>query len=157
MNLSVGGKAYTSGANCDANLVALKAAVDLLRAAGIATVAASGNEGYSDQIDSPACISSAVSVGATNKNDGCSFLEHRELLSLLAPGWAITSSIPGGGFQWFSGTSMAAPHVTGAWAIRRQATPQASVGEVLEAFVQSGRPILDVRIGTKPCWISTPR
>ena len=152
VNLSVGGRAYVSAVDCDVNNVALKAAVDLLRSAGIATVAASGNESFIDRIDAPACISSAVSVGATDRSDGrLLFSNTASFLSLLAPGWLVNSSIPGGGFTLASGTSMAAPHVTGAWAIRRQASPQASVGDILDAFVHAGKPILDVRIGmSKP-------
>jgi len=40
-----------------------------LRAAGIATIVASGNDRFANAIASPACISSAISVGATDKAD----------------------------------------------------------------------------------------
>ncbi|MEZ4618427.1 MAG: hypothetical protein R2867_23335 [Caldilineaceae bacterium] len=42
-----------------------KAAIDNLRSVGIATIAAAGNEGHTNGISAPACISSVVSVGAT--------------------------------------------------------------------------------------------
>src|SRR5690625_7051581 len=48
---------------------------------------------------------------------------------------------------------MAAPHVAGAWALMKQASPSASVDEVLAAFEQTGVPITDNRPGgtvTKP-------
>ena len=66
-------------------------------------------------------------------------------LSLLAPGESIVSSVPGGAYQAFSGTSMAAPHIAGAWAILRQAAPAASVSTILTALRQTGRPIADDR------------
>lgn len=40
------------------------------------------------------------------------------------------SSVPGGGFAVFSGTSMATPHVAGAWAVIKQKDPGASVSKV---------------------------
>ena len=59
VNLSLAGRVYSSP--CDASESARKAAIDNLLAAGIVTVAASGNDGDYDGIGAPACISSAVS------------------------------------------------------------------------------------------------
>src|SRR5262249_43999595 len=75
------------------------------------------------------------------------------LLSLLAPGSSILSSVPGGSFDIYDGTSMAAPHVSGAWAILRQAMPSATLDQLLTLFQQTGVPITDTRYGaglTKP-------
>ena len=102
MNLSLGGGKYS--ANCDSEPE--KPAIDNLRSAGIATVVASGNDGYRDSISAPACISSAVSVGSTTDSDTVSsFANLASILSLLAPGSSINSSVPGGGFAVWSGTS----------------------------------------------------
>ncbi len=66
----------------------------------------------------------------------------------LAPGSDITSSVPGG-FAAISGTSMATPHVVGAFAILRQAVPGATVSQRLQALQVTGLPITTAA-GTKP-------
>ena len=146
VNISLGGDGYS--APCDAHEPEMKAIIDTLRSVGIATVIASGNNGFSNAISSPACISSAISVGSTTKSDAISgYSNSAHFLSLLAPGSSITSSIPGGGYAAFSGTSMAAPHVAGAWAVLKSKAPGASVDQVLSALTSSGPPILDRRNG----------
>ncbi|HEY8432783.1 MAG TPA: S8 family serine peptidase, partial [Sandaracinaceae bacterium] len=90
VNLSLGGPVWTSQPACDANNAAYKAVIDNLRSVGIATVAAAGNDGALDAIAEPACISSAVSVGATNDNDAvANFSNRAPFLSLWAPGVLI--------------------------------------------------------------------
>jgi len=143
-NISLGANAFTSQAGCDAANPSAKAVIDNLRSVGIATVAASGNDGYLNAIRFPACISSAVSVGSTTKTDQVSlFSNSASFLSLLAPGQSINSSIPGGGFGFKDGTSMAAPHVAGAWAILKQKNPEATVDAVLSALKTQGLPITE--------------
>lgn len=144
-NLSLGGDKSTS--NCDSSNAATKAAIDLLRGAGIATVIASGNESYTNALGSPACISTAISVGSVSDSTATvsSFSNSASFLSLLAPGGGITSSVPGTGFETWSGTSMATPHVTGAWAIMKQKLPTATVTQVLDAFTSTGQAINDSR------------
>ncbi|SNB44915.1 S8 family serine peptidase [Geobacter sp. DSM 9736] len=146
VNMSLGGGSY--GSYCDASQASLKAAVDNLRAAGIATVIASGNEGYAASISAPACISTAISVGATTKSDYvASYSNSASILTLLAPGSAISSSVPGSGYASWDGTSMATPHVAGAWAILKSVKPAATVDEILTALLNSGTSITDIRNG----------
>ena len=149
VNMSMGGAKFTSP--CDAQSP-LTATVQLLRAANIATVVASGNNGFTDSISHPACISSAISVGNTTKNDTVSLSSNSaSFLSLLAPGTNIVASVPGSRVESLTGTSMAAPHVGGTFALLRQAKPSASVSEILAVLQATGVPIRDPRNGiTKP-------
>lgn len=136
--------------NCDSgNLV--KPAIDQLWSVGIATVVASGNDGQANALSRPACTSSAISVGATG--DGVSlpadavapFSNSASFLSLLAPGYYASAPIPGGEFSNVSGTSVAAAHVSGAWAILKQQQSAASVSAVLSRLVNNGVNVTDSR------------
>jgi len=147
-NMSLGGGTYTAPCDTDYWNALLKAEIDTLRTADIATVISSGNDYATNAISSPGCISTAVSVGSTTKSDVVSlFSNSAYFLSLLAPGSSIYSSLPGTGYGYMSGTSMAAPHVTGAWAVLKQAAPDASVAEILTALQDTGVPVADTRTG----------
>jgi subtilisin family serine protease len=145
VNLSLGSyESYSS--ICDDYYSSYKAVVDLLRSVGIATIAASGNEGERNKISSPACISSVISVGASTYNDTvASFSNSAPFLDLLAPGNFIDSTIPNNQFASASGTSMAAPHVAAAFALIKDAKPDATIDEALYGLKNSGVSILDTR------------
>ncbi|KWT93335.1 S8 family serine peptidase [Candidatus Magnetominusculus xianensis] len=147
-NMSLGGDSYSD--YCDIQNIATKAAIDNLRSAGAATVIASGNDGDTNGISTPGCISTAVSVGATDSSDSVTYYSNSaSFLSLLAPGSSIKSSIPNAGYATWGGTSMATPHVTGAWAVLKQARPAASVTEILSALTSTGTSITDYRNNIK--------
>ena len=149
-NLSLGGIAFSS--SCDNEAPGVTSVIQSLRAANVPTIVSSGNSGLGNALSFPACITQAISVGATTKQNGISgFSNSSTSLTLLAPGSSIQSSIPGGGYGFTSGTSMAAPHVAGAWATLKSAKPAATVAEVLNALNAAGLPITDSRNGvTKP-------
>lgn len=153
VNLSLGGQAYSSVQSCSDASPSQVNAVNQLRNAGIATVAASGNEGLTNAISSPACLSNVISVGSVGDTDVVSsFSNSADFLSILAPGESIQSAAIGGGTRNGAGTSMATPHVAGTIATIREAMPDASVDEIQNALALSGQPILDTRNG-----ITTPR
>ena len=120
---------------------------------------ASGNNGFTSALSFPACISAGVSVGAVSDEawGTCSdrrptatdmvacYSNSASFLSLLAPGSLIRSSGPGNSYFQSNGTSMAAPHVAGAWALLKQAKPDATVNEVLAVLQSTGKPVTDYR------------
>jgi len=132
--------------------------------AGIQPIAASGNDGSVASgmgLAYPACLPSVVSAGAVyDRNDygeqtplgGCTdsttnagkvacFSQSSPYLSLLAPGVRVSAAdVPEQ-----SGTSFAAPHVAGAWAVMRGALPSATHEEILEALQAGGVAVSDSR------------
>ncbi|MBF0517650.1 MAG: S8 family serine peptidase, partial [Nitrospirae bacterium] len=150
VNMSLGGGRYYS--YCDNDSASVKAAIDTLRSAGVVTVIASGNDGYTNSMGAPGCISTAVSVGATDSSDAVgSFSNSASFLNLLAPGVQVSSCIPNGGYATWNGTSMATPHVAGAWSVLKQAKPSASITDIFNALTNTGVSVTDSRNGiTKP-------
>lgn len=124
------------------NWKVMERAIINLRAAGIVVVVSAGNsgaQGCGSVNDAPAFFPQSFSIGATTINDVIARFSSRgparwqDTLVLKpnvsAPGQGVRSSVPGGGFAVFSGTSMAGPHVAGAVALIISANP-ALAGQV---------------------------
>ena len=149
VNMSLGGGGpYNS--NCDSGNSVIKGAMDNLKSVDIATVVASANNGWTNGISYPACISTAISVGATNDADKVAYFSNvGNILDLFAPGMSIVSSVPGGGTANYQGTSMAAPHVAGAWAVMRDrftngCSENIRVDVALSKFKSTGLNVRDI-------------
>ena len=151
VNMSLGAGRFTR--YCDTQFASLKASIDNLKAAGIATVIASGNDSFTDAVAFPACISSAITVGSTNDKDTIALNSNfSSMVDLLAPGVNITSSVPGGNFATKSGTSLAAPHVAGAWALLEERDPFKTVNGISYALRDTGELVKDTRAGGYLYW-----
>ena len=79
-----------------------------------------------------------VSVAATDRTDGLASFSNwgSTSVDLGAPGVNIYSTVPGGGFGWMSGTSMAVPHVAGAAALALSLNRSLSTQELKRALLE---------------------
>lgn len=118
----------------------LKNAVDAAGAAGIVFIAAAGNENANNDVTPsyPAALTSTnlIAVAATDASDKLSVWDASSAsnygalsVDLAAPGTDVLSTYPGGLYAWSGGTSMAAPHVTGAVALCAAAYPGETVAQ----------------------------
>jgi subtilisin len=163
VNLSIGSKtAYTGTCdNLNAENYSFYSWVYWLKSVGIATVVATGNEGISNGVASPSCITNVVRVGNSTLdllgNDAVySGSNSSSLVSLLAPGTDICNAVPFNRVECgWTGTSMAAPHVTGAFAALKQLRPWTTVSSSLTALQASGQPVTDSRNGVTRSRINT--
>jgi subtilisin family serine protease len=117
---------------------AVDAAVRNSIRAGVTYVVAAGNGNSDAGTYSPAGVTEAITVGATDRNDArAEFSNYGPTLDLFAPGVGIPSAWIGGDLMiaTASGTSMAAPHVTGVVAIYLQNHRTASPATVRSALV----------------------
>ncbi|MDQ3387488.1 MAG: S8 family peptidase, partial [Actinomycetota bacterium] len=88
-----------------------KQAVDYAADKGVVVVAAMGNQGTNSP-EYPAAYPSVVAVASTDRGDERAYNSNfGEWVDVAAPGVEIASTVPGGYSVW-SGTSMAAPHVS---------------------------------------------
>ncbi len=109
------------------------------REAGIIPVFSAGNSGpWFFSGESPGNYPETIAVGATTMIDrvasfssrGPGNCDRKIFPDIAAPGFAVFSSAPQGLYQTISGTSQAAPHVTGIIALMLDARPELSVDEV---------------------------
>jgi len=116
----------------------LRLAIINLQASGVVVVISNGNEGptCSSTVNPPAYFEESFSVGATRSDDWIAKFSSRgpviaDSITFLymkpnvsAPGQDVRSCTPNGGYDTYSGTSMAGPHVVGLVALMLSARPE---------------------------------
>ncbi|MEO4175271.1 S8 family peptidase [Acinetobacter pittii] len=119
VNMSLGGEANAS----------LDSAVENLFNNGYVMVVAAGNSNTDACSSSPARVSKAITVAATDSTDTrASYSNYGSCVDIFAPGSQINSSWIGSNTatKVLNGTSMATPHVAGVMAEMLQSTPTAT-------------------------------
>ena len=167
ISVSVEGLGYTNQGECDAaqddttSANAYTAAVANLRSVGIPVVMGAGNTALQNGPAFPSCILPGISVGGVTKADNIwAFTNSGDLMDLWAPAAAdaatpstgdfetgIVTSWPGGGYIGALGTSIATPHVAGAFALLRQRWPAGNVEALINGVLNTGPRITNAQNG----------
>jgi subtilisin family serine protease len=138
LNNSWGGDEYSQ---------ALADAITVADSHGELFVAAAGNSGTDNDAmpTYPAsyALPNVLTVAATDNSDQLAYFSNvgRKSVDLAAPGLNIYSTWPGATYQYMSGTSMAAPHVSGAAALAKAAFPSASGVGLKALLLDSADPL----------------
>lgn len=144
MNMSAGIPGFHEG---------MKSSMRALLAVGVLPVIAIGNEGANTS-RSPGNYAEALSVGASTKQDtiasfsggGTMVVDNQSynIPDLVAPGRAVTSCVMDGGYESWSGTSMATPIVSGVAALIIEADPLISEPDLRAELIENTRRLLNV-------------
>lgn len=103
---------------------ALNSAIEQVSNLGVVVIVAAGNENNDACEGSPSSASTAITVGAIDRNTIISgFSNWGTCLDIFAPGVDILSTLPKGRVGYLSGTSMACPHVSGVVSLILDAYP----------------------------------
>ena len=154
----------------------LHQAICRVTAGGITVVAAAANDSHNASRNIPASYDEVITVSALADTDGkpgglggnrcfswggydkddtfADFSNWGVDVDIMAPGKCILSTVPGPGYAYMSGTSMAAPTVTGAVALYKSSRPNATPAEVREALRYLGN--LNWKTSTDPDLITSP-
>jgi thermitase len=126
INMSLGATSYSRGE---------QAAVDYAWSHGVVLVASAGNTG-TNTYHYPAAHKHAIAVAGTNSGDGWSGYTYGDFVDVAAPASSIWSAYRGA-YASMSGTSMAAPHVSGLAALVLSLNPDLTPDQVRDLIEQN--------------------
>jgi subtilisin family serine protease len=139
---------WSSGPEVDEFLADIAA----FKAAGILMVFSAGNSGNAPgTIGTPAAYTDTIAVGAMDErhqltwfsSTGPSIFTNRTKPELIAPGARVLSTLPGNSYGYANGTSMSAPHVSGAAALLLSANPALTPPAITQIITTTAAPFAD--------------
>jgi subtilisin family serine protease len=184
VNMSLGGRNPANGAfanaPCDgwSDFTAIASAIRALYSRGIPVIASTGNESQSTAMAAPACLSKVIKVSST-LNDGVGTTRANSA-NVAAPsqfpgetmwfapggdlhqGTSITSSVPYSGyntkFAALTGTSQAAPHIAGLYALAKGYMPPGQPAWTVDGVTAYFAANAAVPVKVNPCttWMGPP-
>lgn len=107
-------------------------------------IVAAGNEGAEgdNTVQHPAALSTTIAVSSSNNSDEKSFTSSSgPQVEIMAPGETIYSTLPGGNYGNYTGTSIAAPHVVGAAILAWEANPGLTRNQIRDLLGQTAEDI----------------
>lgn len=151
INMSLGG-----GGPCDE---VQQGAIDTARSLGTTVVVSAGNGNTDASLQSPASCKGVITVAATDRSGHrAPYSNIGEIVDVAAPGGdtdntlsngvlstvnAGTKGVRGDGYNFYNGTSMAAPHVTGVAALMASVKPSITPNEIECTIKATARPFPD--------------
>ncbi len=112
--------------------------ISAVQQAGVIVVAAAGNAGPEAEPVFPAAYSDVIAVTGTDKQDQIyTRANHGAYIAIAAPGVGVFAPIPKGSYDFHTGTSFAAPHVTGLIALMLERRPNLSARDVRTALTNT--------------------
>lgn len=167
VNMSLGYSGYAATEACDRVAMSMRTSVRAVYDRGIPLIVSAGNDGYAGAVSYPACLSRVLAVAnaydadvgggvyctdawcsgtCTDDRSAADQIQCTSnggaLIGVAAPGTFITA----GGLT-MAGTSQAAPHVTGAAALLREAVPDASPEQIYRWLARGDAAVEDARSG----------
>ncbi|MFG1603611.1 S8 family serine peptidase [Actinoplanes sp. NPDC049265] len=120
---------------------AYQAAIDYARSRNVVVIAAAGNERTNGSpVMYPGAAPGVVAVAATDNNDSVAYFSNAgSYVDVAAPGVNIYSTVPGDGYAYKSGTSMATPHVAAVAALLLAKNPALTPDQVEQAMESSAK------------------
>jgi subtilisin len=156
-NMSLGGASFFGAfSGCNSAFDPMHPAICRSVQAGVTYAVAAGNSAADANTFVPATYSQVITVSALADFNGlpgggaaptcrsdvddtfANFSNFGADVDIIAPGVCILSTYLGSGYNTFSGTSMASPHVAGAAALYKSANPGASPAQVKSALQNAG-------------------